>query len=164
MIPAPCVRVVVAWSSEGTKKLLDAATDLFELAGLFADNAAVSGMSSYKLMARVLDEQCEVKPGEEGPAQVSVKPPKKVPSDSLQNPSDPDAGYDGHKGQGYQVQVDVVLLSDRVAFWSEKPARIKKVVEIDLPRPRATDTDGKVALVRQAGEFAQYLQSHNGPL
>ncbi len=28
-----------------------------------------------------------------------------IPSDSLQNPSDPDATYSGHKGQGYQVQV-----------------------------------------------------------
>ena len=25
--------------------------------------------------------------------------------DSLQNPSDPDATYSGHKGQGYQVQI-----------------------------------------------------------
>ena len=34
-----------------------------------------------------------------------AKPNKDVPSDSLQNPSDPDAGYSGHKGQGYQAQV-----------------------------------------------------------
>jgi hypothetical protein len=27
-----------------------------------------------------------------------VKPSKEVPSDSLQNPSDPDATYDGYKG------------------------------------------------------------------
>ena len=36
---------------------------------------------------------------------MEVKPPKEVCSDSLQNPSDPDAGYSGHKGQGYQAQV-----------------------------------------------------------
>lgn len=69
------------------------------------------------------------------------------------------------KEQGFTVVFvshdldEVVLLSDRVVFLSEKPARINKVVEIDLPRPRAVDTEGKVALVRQAGEFAQYLQS-----
>ena len=34
-----------------------------------------------------------------------ARPNKEVPSDSLQNPSDPDAGYSNHKGQGYQVQV-----------------------------------------------------------
>lgn len=36
---------------------------------------------------------------------MAVKPNQEVPSDSLQNPSDPDAGYSGHKGKGYQVQV-----------------------------------------------------------
>jgi hypothetical protein len=36
---------------------------------------------------------------------VTVKPPGEVASDSLQNPSDPDATYCGHKGQGYQAQV-----------------------------------------------------------
>jgi hypothetical protein len=39
------------------------------------------------------------------PADVAVKSPREVPADSLQNPSDPDAGYSGHKGQGYQAQV-----------------------------------------------------------
>jgi hypothetical protein len=36
---------------------------------------------------------------------VAVKKNKEVPSDSLQNPSDPDATYDAHKGKGYQVQI-----------------------------------------------------------
>jgi len=36
---------------------------------------------------------------------VMPKPAKEIPSDSLQNPSDPDASYDGHKGQGFQVQI-----------------------------------------------------------
>ncbi|HLE17708.1 MAG TPA: hypothetical protein VI728_05415, partial [Syntrophales bacterium] len=39
------------------------------------------------------------------PVAVTVKEPKEILSSSLQNPSDPDAGYDAHKGQGYQVQV-----------------------------------------------------------
>jgi hypothetical protein len=34
-----------------------------------------------------------------------MKAAKEISSDSLQNPSDVDAGYDGHKGQGYQVQL-----------------------------------------------------------
>jgi hypothetical protein len=36
--------------------------------------------------------------------QVVVKPNKEVPSDSLQNPSDPDAGYCGHKGKGIRCR------------------------------------------------------------
>jgi hypothetical protein len=36
---------------------------------------------------------------------LELKKPEEIVSDLLQNPSDPDAGYSGHKGQGYQVQV-----------------------------------------------------------
>jgi len=35
------------------------------------------------------------------PAGVLVKPVKEISSDSRQNPSDPEAGYDGHKNQGH---------------------------------------------------------------
>ena len=61
-------------------------------------------MHSYKLMQRVLAEQCNVQSDDTG-CKVTVKKPKEIPSDSLQNPSDPDASYSGHKGQGYQVQI-----------------------------------------------------------
>jgi type IV secretory pathway VirB9-like protein len=62
-------------------------------------------MNSYQLLTRLLKEQCIVERVDTHTTQVSVKANKDVPSDSLQNPSDPDAGYDGHKGKGYQVQV-----------------------------------------------------------
>jgi hypothetical protein len=62
-------------------------------------------MYSYATMLRVLKEHCEIKAEEGGPAELRVKASREIPSDSLQNPSDPDATYDGHKGQGYQVQV-----------------------------------------------------------
>jgi IS5 family transposase len=67
----------------------------------FASNRQVADMSSYKLLCRIVKEQCEV--GADGT--IEVKAPKQIRSDSLQNPSDPDATYSGHKGQGYQVQV-----------------------------------------------------------
>ena len=92
--------------SESAKKLSEVAVDLFELVRRFAGNDDVCGMSSYKLLVRVLEEQCRATEASNGkPAEVSVKPAREVPSDSLQNPSDPDAAYDGHKGQGYQVQI-----------------------------------------------------------
>jgi hypothetical protein len=59
-------------------------------------------MHSYKLLERVLKEQCNL--SDDGKL-VEVKRPKEISSDSLQNPSDPEATYSGHKGQGYQVQV-----------------------------------------------------------
>ena len=36
---------------------------------------------------------------------IEVKADKDIFSDTMKNPSDPDAGDDGHKGQGYQSQV-----------------------------------------------------------
>lgn len=61
-------------------------------------------MTSYQLLVRLFNEQCVLEKTDEATA-VIIKPNKEVPSDSLQNPSDPDAGYSGHKGKGYQMQV-----------------------------------------------------------
>lgn len=72
--------------------------DLLALVSRFAGNQAVCSRSSYKAMARVLAEQCEVK--EET---VAIK--KQSGGQGLQNPSDPDATYCGNKGAGYSVQV-----------------------------------------------------------
>jgi hypothetical protein len=103
--------------SESAKRQDEVARDLFELVRRFADNDDVCGMSSYKLLVRVLDEQCRVTEATDGQAvEVSVKPAKEVPSDSLQNPSDPDAAYDGHKGQGYQVQIMETYSDDEEAM------------------------------------------------
>jgi len=92
--------------SESSRTLEVLGNDLFSLIECFSSHNDVTKMSSYQLMVRVLREQCLV---EEDPdahtKKVSIKPNKEVGSDSLQNPSDPDAGYDGHKGKGYQVQV-----------------------------------------------------------
>jgi len=74
-------------------------------ARLFREEQAVSEMTSYRLLCRCLAEQCVVEDaGGEG-EKVRVKPNAEVASDSLQNPSDPDATYSGHKGQGYQAQI-----------------------------------------------------------
>ncbi|HCK98575.1 MAG TPA: hypothetical protein DHW42_00515, partial [Candidatus Marinimicrobia bacterium] len=37
--------------------------------------------------------------------QIEIKKPKDIPSDSLENPSDPDATYSGYKGQGYPAVI-----------------------------------------------------------
>jgi len=88
--------------SESAKTLASVSTDLFHLVEQFKDHPDIADMHSYKLCERVLKEQCTV--SEDG-TQVTIKRPKEIPSDSLQNPSDPDATYSGHKGQGYQIQV-----------------------------------------------------------
>ena len=91
--------------SESINTLATLANDVFNLVERFTGNEPVITMTSYQLLARLLKEQCIVARVDTHTTQVSVKANKDVPSDSLQNPSDPDAGYDGHKGKGYQVQV-----------------------------------------------------------
>jgi hypothetical protein len=90
--------------SESEKTLEKVALDLFDLVRRFAEDENVAAMSSYQTMSRVLSDQCTVESTESG-GTITIKPPGEVRSDSLQNPSDPDATYCGHKGQGYQAQV-----------------------------------------------------------
>jgi len=99
--------------SESGKTLASSAETLFDLVQFFADNESVKQMSSYHLLVRVLGEQCTLSTStDSGQSLVELKSSGDVPSDSLQNPSDIDATYDGHKGQGYQAQV--------METWSEK--------------------------------------------
>jgi hypothetical protein len=91
--------------SESINTLRTLANDVFSLVERFRGNEPVTTMNTYQLLARLFKEQCIVERVDTHTTMVSVKANKDVPSDSLQNPSDPDAGYDGHKGKGYQVQV-----------------------------------------------------------
>ena len=86
--------------SGSQKRIQDIALDMHFLIDFFSANQLVASMYSYKNMQRVFSEHCTVKHKE-----VLVKPAKEISSDSIQNPSDLDATYDGHKGQGYQVQL-----------------------------------------------------------
>jgi hypothetical protein len=90
--------------SESSKTLTIVSNDLFDLVQQFKGHKEVAAMHSYQLLERVVAEQCVVNETD-GENPVAVKAPKQIPSDSLQNPSDPDATYSGHKGQGYQVQI-----------------------------------------------------------
>ncbi len=74
------------------------AEDMHLLIRRFADTAEHAGRGTYKAMERIFYEQCEVH--EE---KVCIK--KKTGGNVIQNPSDPGATYDGHKGPGYQVQI-----------------------------------------------------------
>ena len=90
--------------SESSRTLQEVGNDCFLLIERFKDHDAVVAMTSYQLLVRLFNEQCVAESGDTG-ATVAIKPNKDVPSNSLQNPSDPDAGYSGHKGKGYQMQV-----------------------------------------------------------
>lgn len=92
--------------SDSSRTLDQLAEDVFSLTQRFASVSTVHNMNSFKLLTRLFKEQCVVEK-EDGASETKAvaRPNKEVPSDSLQNPSDPDAGYSNHKGQGYQVQV-----------------------------------------------------------
>jgi Transposase DDE domain len=84
-----------------------AAEDLLWIIEHFAAVETITGRSSYKALVTILHQQCDVTDGE-----VAVK--AKTGGDCLQNPSDPDATYDGHKGPGYQVQITETCSPDNV--------------------------------------------------
>jgi hypothetical protein len=75
-----------------------AAEDLCWIIEHFANCPDMTGRSSYKALVTIFSQQCELS---EGKVVVKVK----TGSDCVQNPSDPDASYDAHKGKGYQVQI-----------------------------------------------------------
>ena len=74
------------------------AEDMLLLIGRFETIRHIMNRTSFKDLVRVFDEQCELV-GDK----VTVR--DKTRSSVMQNPSDPDATYDGYKGAGYQVQV-----------------------------------------------------------
>jgi IS5 family transposase len=76
----------------------EVAGDLLFLIERFADEDAVNGRTTYQNLVRVFGEQCEVV---DGSIEVKAHPGGAV----MQNPSDADATYNGHKGPGYQAQL-----------------------------------------------------------
>jgi len=90
--------------SESAKTLETVSRDLLSLVERFRENKQVTSLNTFGVLLRVLKDQCDVTGADAGPAEMALKEPKKILSSSLQNPSDPDAGYDAHKGQGYQIQ------------------------------------------------------------
>ena len=75
-----------------------AAEDLHFLINRFAESADHTKRSSYKALITIFGQQCELS-GDK----VVVK--TKTGGDCMQNPSDLEATYSGHKGPGYQVQL-----------------------------------------------------------
>ena len=74
------------------------AEDMYFLYRRFADNPEHSNRDTYQALERIFYEQCEV-------CEETVSIKQKTGGDVMQNPSDPDATYDGHKGPGYQAQI-----------------------------------------------------------
>lgn len=130
--------------SESRKTLSQVSKDLFELVEQFKAMKPVVSMHSYKLLVRVLSEQCNLT--EDAHSPVELKAPKQIVSDSLQNPSDPDATYSGHKGQGYQVQIMETYCDDP----QQKPDSVNLITHVALEQAHRSDANALVPAIEAA--------------
>ena len=85
--------------------LLAAAEHMLVLTDMFTGNQQITAWSSFQALNRIFKEHCEVT--RQGKTLVRIKSLDEngQSSRTLQNPSDPGAGYSGHKGAGYQMQL-----------------------------------------------------------
>jgi len=125
---------------QGAKSALrqSVAEHLLLLVERFADNQQVASRSTYKDMQRVLSEQCDVSVG-------TVQLKKETSSQVMQNPSDPDATYDGHKGPGHQVQLAETCSPEN---------DVQLITGVDVEPAHASDQDALVPMLEQ-------LQQHD---
>jgi hypothetical protein len=133
--------------SESAKTLASVSADLFNLVAQFKDHPELRAMHSYKLLERVLKEQCNVNVSDDSNP-VEVKRPKEIPSDSLQNPSDPDATYSGHKGQGYQVQVMETFCKDEDA----KEESLNLITHVQVEPAHESDANALIPAIESSKE------------
>ena len=92
---------------DGESRLLlrqQVAEDMHLLVRRFADDAHAE-RDTYKILVRIFYEQCDV-------VEEKVQVKTKTGGNVIQNPSDPDATYDGHKGPGYQTQISETCHSE----------------------------------------------------
>jgi len=134
--------------SQAHKSLRLVSEDLLFLVEEFKGHREVSRLPSFHLLQRVLEEQCIVSQGRDGEKRVKVKPPKEIPSDSLQNPSDPEATYDGHKGQGYQVQVMETYTPEEQ---SDEP-KPHLITHIEVQRAHQSDAETLIPAIKRSKE------------
>ena len=143
-----------ARSGEGRRRLAVCARDLYRLVDRFRGTAVVE-MEEYRLLERLLREQCHVgkhtdgRPqaddddAGEGKVPIALKEPKEVRSDSLQSPHDPDATYSGHKGKGYEVQVAETCHEDNIA---------QIITHVEVTPSSGSDADVAVPVIEALSE------------
>lgn len=73
------------------------AADMQYLIACYEQDDSINTRTSFTDMVRVFGEQCEI-------VEDKLRLRKKTGARAMQNPSDPDATFDGKKGPGYKVQ------------------------------------------------------------
>ena len=129
--------------SESARALQEVGNDCFELVARFKNHRDIVRMDSYKLLVRILDEQCVVETTA-AVTSVVIKANKEVSSDSLQNPSDPEAGYCGHKGKGYQMQV--------MQTWTADKSQPNLITHVEVEAAHKSDANALIPAIEGASE------------
>jgi len=132
--------------SESKKTLKEVSRDLFDLVEQFKGCADVASMYSYQLLQRVLKEHCNLTDDKDNP--VEIKESKEIASDSLQNPSDPDATYSGHKGQGYQVQIMETFCEDE----EKKEQTLNLITYVHVEAAHHSDANALIPAIESVEE------------
>lgn len=90
--------------SQQKVKLDQLAGYLYELIVLFEKDDDIRNSEPYRLLERLLHEQCEMPSGRDVAEKTGIKLKAKTKGETLQSPYDPEASY-GHKGAGYSVHI-----------------------------------------------------------
>jgi hypothetical protein len=137
--------------SDTERTLASVSKDLYQVVQQFMDDPQVKAMHSYSLLLRVLHEQCRLKETAGGELiEIEVRAPQEIPSDSLQNPSDPDAGYSGHKGQGYQVQLMETYSTEEPK--EDSPPQLELITHVEVEPAHQSDAHALVPALESAAE------------
>ncbi len=140
-------------SSRAKRRLAKCARHLFDLVDRFRGHQEISRLKYYRLMVRLLEEQCHISEGDS--QKVILKKPEKISADSLQNPSDPDATY-GRKGKGYKAS-----LAETCA--EENPFQVLTDVVVDSAHASdQNDVEPTIDRLEEAGHKPDELAADAG--
>jgi len=133
--------------SEAKTTLQQVAEDLLVLVETFRHHPKIRKMPVFASLERVLEEQCEVT-GEGEELKVILRDPKDVSSASLQNPSDTDAGYSGHKGEGFQVQLMETFYDDE----DQEAKQPDLITYLKVESAACSDSDAPLPAIEETKE------------
>jgi hypothetical protein len=83
---------------------LQSAQDMLLLIDTFANHRDICQRTTYQALVKLFNEHCEIK-GKDVVVRPHSQDANGQSSHTIQNPSDPGAGYDGHKGQGRKTHL-----------------------------------------------------------